>query len=72
VQECVKNLEAAVATLETSLESAQRRAAVLEGTLAQYRELAALRLRDAVLRLPVLGTTARLAARALARAARKW
>lgn len=68
VQDCVKDLEASVATLETSLESARRRAAVLEETTAQYRNLTALRLRDAVLRLPLVGPTARLAARALRRA----
>ena len=39
--------------------------------IAQYRDLAALRLRDAVLRLPVLGPTARLAARALTRAPKR-
>ena len=67
VQEYVKNLEASVTALETSLESARQHTAMLEGTIAQYRNLAALRLRDAVLRLPVLGSTARLAARALTR-----
>lgn len=46
-----------MATLETSLKSAQRSAAVLEETTAQYRNLTALRLRNAVLRLPLVGTT---------------
>ena len=68
VQDCVKDLEASVATLETSLESARRSAAVLEETTAQYRNLTALRLKDAVLRLPLVGPTVRLAARALSRA----
>jgi uncharacterized protein YlxW (UPF0749 family) len=67
VQEHVENLEASVSALKTSLESARQHTAMLEGTIDRYRNRAALRLRDAILRLPVLGSTARLAARALTR-----
>jgi glycosyltransferase involved in cell wall biosynthesis len=67
VAEARRQRDAAIETASTSLAAAQRRVESLERAGEEYRALPILRLRDAVLRVPLLGAAARATTRLLAR-----